>query len=87
VGFAGSRGAHEDDVIFLINEGQVEEVEDLGFVDRLGEREVEGVDGFYGGEAGLEDAGFDEPLLSGGDFLGGQEVEDIGGGEFFPFGF
>jgi len=25
--------------------------------------------------------------LTGGDFLGGQEVEDIGGREFFPLGF
>ena len=62
----------------MIYEGQIQDVKDLGFVDRFGEGEVKGVDSFDCGEAGLEDAGFDEPLLSGGDFLGGQDVEEGG---------
>jgi hypothetical protein len=87
MGFAGARGPHEDDVIFLVHKGEVEEIEDLIFIDGLGEVKVEGVDCFDGGEAGLEDPGFDEPLLPGGDFLRGQEVADIRGGEFFALGF
>jgi len=56
MGFADSRGSHEDDVIFLIYKGQIQEVEDLDFVDCFWEREVEGIDGFDSWEAGLKDA-------------------------------
>jgi hypothetical protein len=65
----------------------MQEVEDLGYINQFRESKVEGIDCFEGGEAGLEDSGFDKPLLPSGGFLGGQEEKDIGGGEFFPFGF
>ena len=83
MGFPGSRRSHEDDILFLLDEAEIKEVEDLRFIDRFGEGEVEGVDGFDGGEVGLEDAGFDASLLSGGDFLRGQDEQEIGGGEIF----
>jgi len=70
MGFAGSLGSHEDEVTFLIDEGQIQEGEDLSFVYRFREGEVEGINGFESGKAGLEDAGFDFGWSEeGGDFF------------------
>ena len=57
--------------MFLLDEVQIEEVEDEGFIDGFGEREIEGVKGFNDGELGLGDTGFNQTLLSLGDLLRG----------------
>ena len=44
--------------MFFLNEVEIEEVEDEGFIDGFWEREIEGVEGLNDGELGLADAGF-----------------------------
>lgn len=83
MGFAGSRGAHEDDIVFLLDETEVKEVHDLGFINVFGEGEVEGVNGFGHREVSLGDAGFDPSLFPAGHFLRGQDQKEVGGGEVF----
>lgn len=85
--FPCSRGPHEDGILFLLNEMEIEEVHHLRFTDGFGEREVEGIDGFDHREVGLGDEVFDASLLAGGHFLRGQNREEISGREVFSFCF
>ena len=77
--FPSARRPHENDIVILGHEGQIQELEDLGLGDGLGEEEVEGVDGFDDREVGLDGAGFDQPLMAGGLFLGDQQGQELGG--------
>ena len=83
--FSGSRGTHEDGIMFLFDEMEVKEVHDLGFMNGFGEREVEGIDGFDDREVSLGEAGFDSSLFPGGHFLSGEDQEEVSGGEVFLF--
>ncbi len=69
--FTRSRGSHDDNVLFFFNEVQIEEVEDEGFIDGLGEREVERIQGFDHWELCLGDTGLNHSFLSCGDLLRG----------------
>jgi len=77
MGFAGSWWSHEDGSFFFLNEIEVKEAHDLGFVNGFRKGEIKSVNGFDNREPGLGNPGFDEPLLTGGDLLGGKEIKDI----------
>jgi hypothetical protein len=64
VGLADADGAEEDDVGFLGDEAQTEEVLDLEAVDFLGPVPVELVEGLENGEACRLDAPFDQALAA-----------------------
>ncbi len=73
MGLSCTRRSHEDGILFFLDEMEIEEAEDLGLIDRFGEGEVKGIEGFEDREIGLSDTGFDPSLFSGSDFLRGQK--------------
>jgi len=85
MGFPCPWGAHEDGILFFLDEMEIKEAEDLGLIDRFWEGEVESIEGFEHREIGLSNAGFDPSLFSGSHLLRGQKGEDIHSGEVFSF--
>src|SRR5512136_1986442 len=83
--FSCTRRAHEDGIVFFLDEMEIKEAEDLGLIDRFREGEVKGIKRFEDREISLSDTGFDPSLFSGSDFVRGQKGEEIGGGEIFSF--
>jgi hypothetical protein len=71
--FARSRGTHEDDIVLLLDEAEVKEVHDLGFINGFRKSEVEGINGFGHREVSLGEAGFDPSLFPAGHFLRDQD--------------
>ena len=69
--FPCSRWSHDDDILFFLDEVQIEEVENEGFIDGFGEGEVEGIQGFNERELCLGNAGLHQSFLSCGDLLRG----------------